>query len=74
MVTGEREIPAATFSGKLRLPGPQKSKFEKRALFSVSLDAVRPYFSGVDVAAGLPKGEFVAFNRDSGATLRGKLF
>ena len=40
----------------------------------VELDAVRPYFSGVDVAAGLPRGEFVAFNRDSAATLRGKLF
>lgn len=40
----------------------------------VELDAVRPYFSGVDVAAGLPKGEFVAFDREGGATLRGKLF
>ena len=40
----------------------------------VELDAVRPYFSGVDVAASLPKGEFVAFNRNSGATLGGKLF
>ena len=40
----------------------------------VELDAVRPYFSGVDVAAGLTKGKFVAFNRDSGVMMRGKLF
>ncbi len=38
------------------------------------LDAVRAYFSGVDVAARLPKGEFVAFNRNSGEQISGKLF
>ncbi len=40
----------------------------------VELDAIRPYFSGVDAAASLKRGEFVAFNRDSGAMLRSKLF
>ena len=39
-----------------------------------NLDAVRPYFPGVDVAATLQRGEFVAYNRESGAQLRGKLF
>jgi hypothetical protein len=38
------------------------------------LDAVRPYFSGVDAAATLPRGEFISYNVESGATLRGKLF
>ncbi len=38
------------------------------------LDAVRPYFAGVDAAATLPRGEFISFNVESGAELRGKLF
>jgi hypothetical protein len=38
------------------------------------LDAVRPYFPGVDTAAQLPKGSFISYNRNSGAELRGKLF
>jgi len=38
------------------------------------LDAVRPYFSGVDQVAELPTGEFIAFNRDSWAELRARLF
>jgi len=37
------------------------------------LDAVRDYFPGVDIAASLPKLHFVAFNRDSRATLQGRL-
>lgn len=39
-----------------------------------NLDAVRPYFPGVDVAATLARGEFVAYNRESGGQMRGKLF
>jgi hypothetical protein len=38
------------------------------------LDAVRPYFRGVDRVAGLPRGSFIAYNRDSGAELAGKIF
>ncbi|MEI6197377.1 MAG: hypothetical protein WCS42_23930, partial [Verrucomicrobiota bacterium] len=38
------------------------------------LDAVRPYFRGVDRVSGLPRGSFIAYNRDSGAELCGKLF
>jgi DNA helicase HerA-like ATPase len=38
------------------------------------LDAVRPYFRGVDRVADLPRGEFIAYNRESGAELCGKLF
>lgn len=39
-----------------------------------NLDAVRPYFPGVDEVAMLGKGEFIAFNRDSRTKMRGKLF
>ena len=38
------------------------------------LDSVRPYFAGVDRVAALPRGSFIAYNRDSGAELAGKLF
>jgi type IV secretory pathway VirB4 component len=38
------------------------------------LDAVRPYFRGVDRVAELPRGSFIAYNRESGAELAGKLF
>jgi len=38
------------------------------------LVAIRPYWSGVDEAAALPRGEFIAVNRDTGGTLRGRLF
>jgi len=38
------------------------------------LDAVRPYFRGVDRIAGMAKGSFIAYNRDSGQELSGKLF
>jgi GTPase SAR1 family protein len=38
------------------------------------LDAIRPYFRGVDVVTDFPAGEFIAYNRASGAELRGKLF
>ncbi|MEI7807963.1 MAG: hypothetical protein WCJ07_05715 [Verrucomicrobiota bacterium] len=38
------------------------------------LDAVRPYFRGVDQVAGLPKGSFIGYNRESGEELAGKLF
>jgi hypothetical protein len=47
-------------------------------LFNVNepdnLDAVRPYFPAVDAVANLPRGEFIAFNRESGAVRRGRLF
>ncbi|HEV2319195.1 MAG TPA: hypothetical protein VGV18_05560 [Verrucomicrobiae bacterium] len=38
------------------------------------LDAIRPYWSRVDEAATLPRGEFIAVNRETGEKLRGKLF
>ena len=38
------------------------------------LDAVRPYFRGVDRVADLPRGSFIAYNRETGAELAGRLF
>ena len=38
------------------------------------LDAVRPYFRGVDRVASLPRGAFIAYNRESGAELAGTVF
>ena len=38
------------------------------------LDAVRPYFRGVDKVSGMPRGRFIAYNRDSGVELAGKIF
>jgi hypothetical protein len=38
------------------------------------LDAVRPYFRAVDKVAELPKGEFIAYNVESGEELKGRLF
>ena len=38
------------------------------------LDAVRPYFRGVDRVASLPRGSFLAYNRESGAELAGTVF
>lgn len=38
------------------------------------LDAVRPYYAGVSKAAQLPRGSFLAYNRESGAELAGKVF
>lgn len=38
------------------------------------LDAVRPYFRGVDRVADLPRGRFIAYNRESGGELAGCLF
>lgn len=38
------------------------------------LDAVRPYFRDVDRVAGLKRGEFLAYNRESGAELAGRVF
>ena len=37
-------------------------------------DVIRPYFKGVDVLPTLARGEFIAVNRDGGATMRGKIF
>ena len=37
------------------------------------LDSVKPYFDGVEAAATLAKGEFIAYNRDSGGILHGML-
>ena len=38
------------------------------------LDAIRPYWPGVDKAAALPKGSYLAFNRDSKGELAGRMF
>lgn len=38
------------------------------------LEAVRPYFRRVDRVADLPRGHFVAYNRESGAELAGRIF
>ena len=38
------------------------------------LDAARPYFRGVDRVSQLPRRSFIAYNRDSGEELAGKLF
>jgi hypothetical protein len=37
------------------------------------LDSIGPYWSGVDAAAKLPKGQFIAFNRDSGGIAGGMM-
>ncbi len=39
-----------------------------------NLDAVRPYFSGVDRVTALRPGEYIAFNRNSGGESAGKMF
>ena len=38
------------------------------------LDAARPHFRGVDHVAQLPRGSFIACNRETGGDLAGKLF
>lgn len=38
------------------------------------LDAIRPYWPGVDKAASLPKGQFLAYNRETFAELGGRVF
>lgn len=38
------------------------------------LEAVRPYYSGVDRVAGLRPGEFIAYSRQTEAWLRGRIF
>ena len=38
------------------------------------LDAVRPYYPGVDKAAALPKGSFLSYTRETGAEVAGKVF
>jgi hypothetical protein len=38
------------------------------------LDAVRPYYSGVDKVVALPKGQFIVFNRESGAERMERVF
>jgi hypothetical protein len=38
------------------------------------LEAVRPYYAGVDKIAQLPRGAFIAYNRESGAELAGRVF
>ena len=38
------------------------------------LDAVRPYFRGVDRVAELSRGAFIAYNRESGEEMKGRLF
>jgi len=38
------------------------------------LEAGRPYFRGVDRAADLPRGSFIACNRESGGELIGRVF
>ncbi len=41
---------------------------------SHELDALRPYFSGVDRVPALPRGGFIGYNRESGPELAGRLF
>jgi len=36
--------------------------------------AIRRYWAGVDPAAALPRGSFIAVNRESGAELAGRVF
>lgn len=38
------------------------------------LDVIRPYYSKVDQAAQLPRGSFLAYERETGAELAGKVF
>lgn len=38
------------------------------------LDSIRPYWPGVVKAADLPKGHYLAFNRDSRGELAGRMF
>ena len=38
------------------------------------LEKVRAYFRGVDRVAALPRGQFIAYNRESGAELAGQVF
>jgi len=38
------------------------------------LDAIRPYWAGVDQAATLPRGSFIAVNWESGVELAGRVF
>jgi hypothetical protein len=38
------------------------------------LDSIRNYFAGVDRCKTLPKEAFIAYNRDSGGTLAGRVF
>jgi hypothetical protein len=45
-----------------------------QTLEPADLDAVRPYYSKVDQVRELPKGSFIAYNRESGAELKGKLW
>lgn len=37
------------------------------------LESIEPYWPGVDAAAALPSGHFLAFNRETGGTLAGRL-
>lgn len=38
------------------------------------LEAVRPHFRGVDQVAERPRGSFIAYNRESGEELAGRVF
>lgn len=38
------------------------------------LEKIRPYFAGVTRAKQLPRGSFLAYNRETGAELAGKVF
>lgn len=38
------------------------------------LDAVRPYFSGVDCVATMPKGQFISYNREDGELIQARLW
>jgi hypothetical protein len=74
MVPGRRR-----FSGRaLRHFLPIRSQCTEFVAFNTvepaELDAIRPYWAGVDKAAKLSKGHFVAYNRDSGAELAGRVF
>ena len=38
------------------------------------VDAIRPYFAGVDRITTLPRGKFIAYSRESGQELAGQIF
>ncbi len=37
------------------------------------LESIEPYWAGVGAAADLPRGQFLAYNRDSGGILKGQM-
>ncbi|HEV2329423.1 MAG TPA: hypothetical protein VGY56_11620 [Verrucomicrobiae bacterium] len=58
--------------------GPRKRQITEFVGFATcepdDLDKIRPYWPGVDEVATLPNGQFIAFDKETRATLRGRLF